>query len=160
MRINDNLNNIKELNDILSLAPVANDIVTSLIGEEIGSGVYRTTYVYNLDHSYVIKAEPLNTQCNVVEYLLWQEIKELSGSLEWVKDWFAPVKWISPNGRLLVMKRTKQIKSRKKPDKVPKFLWDVKEDNFGWIDGKYVCHDYGQFYNFINYPKGMKSIEW
>lgn len=80
--------------------------------------------------------------------------------MEWVKDWFAPVKWISPNGRILVMRKTEEKPDKKRPDKVPDFLWDVKVDNFGWIGNNLVCHDYGQFYNMIDYKKKMKKVKW
>ncbi len=161
MQLEANIESIEQICTYVSMPAVISDMVTSLIGEKLGAGVYRSTHVYNLDREkYVIKIEPLNTQCNVSEYLLWQEIKGLCGELAWVKDWFAPVKWISPCGRLLVMERTKPTSSKKKPEKVPKFLWDVKSDNFGWLRGKYVCHDYGSIYSFIQYKKGFTNVTW
>ena len=114
----------------------------------------------NLDEKYVIKIEPRNTNCNQVEYTLWEEIKGLTGDLAWVKDWFAPVKWISPNGRILLMQKTKEDFNKEYPEKIPKFMWDVKPDNFGWIGKNLVCHDYGQFYSFIEYSKKMKKVDW
>ena len=105
------------------------------------------------------KIEPLNTSCNLIEYMIWDEVKRLKGDLEWVKKWFAPCGWISPNGRIMTMRKTKEG-DLDRPDKIPKFFWDVKWDNFGWIGKKYVCHDYGQFYNMIHYPKGMRTIKW
>ena len=57
------------------------------------------------------------------------------------------------------MQKTKETK-KEKPDKVPEFLWDVNEWNFGWIGDNYVCHDYGQFYGFIEYSKKMKKVSW
>ena len=158
-RLEDNLNDIQEVSDILDISAVSFDLVTTLCGEYIGRGAYRSVYEYNLDHRYVIKVEPENTGCNLVEYMIWEEVKGLVGSLEWVKDWFAPCGWISPNGKLLTMRKTKDL-DRDRPDKVPKFLWDVKPDNFGWIGNKFVCHDYGQLYNMVSYPKGMKKIKW
>jgi hypothetical protein len=158
MKLENNLNSTEEICTLTHLASVSSDLITCLVGEKIGSGCYRTVYEYNLDKKYVIKIEPLNTNCNVTEYMLWNEIRGLTGNLAWVKDWFAPVKWISPNGRVLVMQRTKVDYKKEKPKKIPKFMWDVKEDNFGWIGNKFVCHDYGQFYNFISYSKGMQDV--
>lgn len=160
MRLEDNLNNVKEIADILDVAPVAIDLVTSIIGEDIGRGTYRAVYEYNLDDRYVVKIEPENTSCNLIEYMIWDEVKGLMGESEWVKKWFAPVKWISPNGRILIMQKTHKRDNKVKPEKIPKFLWDVCERNFGWIGNNYVCHDYGQLYNMIAYPKAMKKIEW
>jgi len=160
MKLEDNLLNIEKVSDLLKITPVALDFVTSICGNSIGFGIYRSVFDYNLDDKFVVKIEPLNTGCNLVEYMIWEEVKGLSGSLEWVKEWFAPVKWISPNGRILIMKKTKEDYKKKKPEGIPSFLWDVKEDNFGWIGNKFVCHDYGQFYNMIHYPKKMRKVNW
>jgi len=144
----------------LENSSVSQDLFTSLCGEHIGGGTTREVYDYNLKEGYVIKIEEGNTNCNIAEYLLWDEVRYLTGSMGHIKNWFAPVEWISPNGRLLVMKKTKDIPNRKKPDKVPNFLWDIKPSNFGWIGKNYVSHDYGQFYNMIHYRKGMQKVDW
>ena len=164
MKIEDELNNIGALHHIVTCTPVITDLVTSLCGKHIAEGSFRSVYEYPLDEKYVIKLENNNSNCNLVEYMIWQEVKELKGNLEWVKKWFAPVKWISPNGRVLVMQKTRDSedvpKGCKIPEKVPKFLWDIKLENFGWIGKNFVCHDYGQFYNMIEYPKAMRKIDW
>lgn len=160
MKLTTELKSSNEIISILENFPVAIDLVTTFIGKKIGYGCYRDVYQYNLNDKYVIKLERENTDCNTVEYLLWNEIRGLCGNLAWVKDWFAPVNWISPNGKILVMEKTIERPNKKKPSKIPKFLWDVKEDNFGWIGNKYVCHDYGQFYNFIKYDKKMQDAVW
>lgn len=161
MKLEDNLNDVKSTSDILGVAPIATDLVTSLCGKFLGSGSARSVFEYNLDPKYVIKVEPLNSNNNHVEFLIWEGVKYLQGELEWVKKWFAPVKWISPNGRLLVMEKTKPHDYEKsRPKKIPKFLSDVKPNNFGWLGENYVCHDYAQFYNMIQYPKGMQKINW
>ena len=160
MRLEDNLSDLQRVTDLLNIAPISLDFVTSMCGKHLGSGTYRSVFEYNLDEKYVIKIEPRNTNCNQVEYTLWEEIKGLTGDLAWVKDWFAPVKWISPNGRILLMQKTKEDFNKEYPEKIPKFMWDVKPDNFGWIGKNLVCHDYGQFYSFIEYSKKMKKVDW
>lgn len=160
LKLEDNLSDLNRAKAMLDIPVIALDFITSICGEQIGAGVFRSVFFYNLDDKYVVKVEPLNTSCNIVEHMIWDEVQGLTGRLEWVKNWFAPVKWISPSGRILVMQRTKSIPSRKKPDKVPSFLWDVKPDNFGWIGKNYVCHDYGQLYNMIHYPPKFKKAYW
>ena len=162
MRLEDNLDNIGSLHHIVTSTPVITDLITSLCGEHLGTGVFREVYDYNLDDKYVIKIEPENTNCNIIEYMIWNEVKGLINNSEWVKKWFAPVKWISPNGRILVMRKTIDCGEKKKPlpEKIPAFFWDVKLDNFGWIGNDFVCHDYGQFYNMIHYPKKMVKAKW
>ena len=149
-----------EISKLLLNYDVMLDMIRTMCGKQIGAGAFRDVYDYNLDSKYVIKIERGNTDCNIVEYMLWNEIMGLEGDLAWVKNWFAPIWWISPNNKILIMKKTKDISSKKKPDRIPAFMWDVKNSNFGWIGNKYVCHDYGQFYNFINYSKKMRKVIW
>lgn len=156
--IEHNINDLNKVNGLLKMQPVALDLVDCLLGEQLGAGVYRSVFVFNINPEKVIKVEPLNTQCNVQEYLAWNQIQHLTGPLEWVKDWFAPVHWISPNGRVLCMARTDPYSTKKKPAEIPKFLWDVKEENFGWLNGKYVCHDYGSIYAFMDFKKGFQKV--
>ena len=163
MVIEDSLLDSERANSMIKIPALAYDFVTVICSEFIGSGATRSVFEYSLNDKYVVKIEPRNTNGNTTEWMMWNEIQHLTGSLEWVKKWFAPVKWISPNGRILLMERTKPHTHKTKkvrPEKIPSFLWDVKEDNFGWIGDNYVCHDYGQFYNMINYPKKMKKVDW
>lgn len=142
---------------------VISDIISSICGEHLGTGAFRRVYDYNLEAGYVVKIEEGSSRCNVVEALVWEEVQGLCGDLEWVKKWFAPIKWISPGGHILVMQKTELYPKNERmqpPEKIPKFLWDIKPENFGWIGRNYVCHDYGQFYNMIHYPKSMKKINW
>lgn len=158
--LEQNIKDIGELQSLTNSIDVVQDIVMSLCGKLIGEGCYRSVYQYNLHDDYVIKVEWGNQRCNIVEYMLWNEIQYLSGDYEWIKNWFAPVDWISPNGHILVMKKTEPRPDKKRPEKIPKFMWDVKNSNFGWIGNKFVCHDYGQFYNFISYSKRMVKAYW
>lgn len=158
--LEDRLSDIKEVVRLNENPVVQVDLTASICGKRIGGGSFRDVYEYNLNPDFVVKIETGNSCCNTVEAMIWEEVKELSGKLEWVKDWFAPVEWLSPNGKIIVMRKTAQNDKKKKPERVPKFLWDVKTENFGWYKGNYVCHDYGQFYNFINYSKSNKKIDW
>lgn len=157
-RLDNNLNSIEEVSVLSRLQDVNTDLILSLCGKKLGAGVYRTVYEYNLDNRYVIKIEPNSTESNITEYLLWSEIKGLIGDLAWVKDWFAPILWMSPNGKILVMRKTDEKANKERPKAVPAFFTDLKRDNFGWIGNKFVCHDYGFFHKFINYSSKMQSI--
>lgn len=118
LRFEDNLNDIERVAYLLKIASVASDLVTSICGQFIGAGQYRSVFEYNLDDRYVVKIEPRNTLCNIVEYQLWYEIEYLRNDMAWVKDWFAPVRWISPNGKILVMQKTHNLPGKKKnPEK-------------------------------------------
>lgn len=158
--LENNLNDIQELAQIARHQDVNTDLILMLCGKKLGEGSSRAVYEYNLDNKYVVKIEPQNTDSNKAEFLLWYEVQGLKGSMAWVKEWFAPIKFCSPNGKILIMQRTKQDLTKTRPNKVPSFFQDVKPDNFGWIGNRFVCHDYGSIYNFIKYEKKFRKIEW
>lgn len=161
IRLENNLNDIKELSVLSRMESVNSDLIRMFIGEKLGAGSYRSVYSYNPEpHKYVIKVEPNATGCNANEFLIWQEVSGLCGSLRWVKDWFAPVLWMSPDARILIMERTENNGLYERPEKVPNFMSDIKNDNFGWIGDKFVCHDYGFINRFIKYEKKFRKAEW
>lgn len=150
---------------------VGMDLIMCQLGPHIGSGTFRAVHESALDAKYVFKVEfghsrkdghdtgMNNSFCNIQEYLLWQEIEGLKGPLAWVKDWFAPVEWISPAGHVLCMQRTYEMPEKERPETMPEFLWDVKQSNFGWIGDKFVCHDYAHVHAFIHYRKRMRTVK-
>lgn len=167
IRLENNLNSIKDLNAISQLESVNSDLIRMFIGKKVGEGCYRSVYEFNPNpNKYVIKIEPLSTGCNYNEFLIWEEVSGLVGSLAWVKDWFAPILWMSPDAKISIQERTfDQSKVRGKvfdvpPKTVPSFFGDVKLDNFGWIGDKFVCHDYGFINRFIQYKKNFKKTKW
>ena len=164
VRLENLLNSTEELCSISNNQDINTDLILMMCGKKIGGGQFRDVYGFNIDPDrWVIKMETSNTSCNIAEYLLWDEIQGLKGSLAWVKEWFAPIQWVSPNGRILIMERTKEepkTKGKLRPKKVPDFFMDVKWDNFGWIGDRFVCHDYGFINRFIKYGKKFKAINW
>lgn len=162
LRLQNNLNSIDEVSLISGLQDVNTDLITSLIGEKLGQGSYRAVYQHNWDKDWVIKIEPKSTDSNVTEFMLWDEVNGLCGDLSWVRNWFAPVLWMSPNGKVLCMQKTTEYPKNKKlerPREIPDFFSDVKWDNFGWINNRFVCHDYGFICRFIKYDKKMRKIK-
>lgn len=151
--LDNNLNDIQELALIAKTQDVNTDLILMICGKKLGQGYSRVCYEYNLDDNFVVKIEPQNTTSNISERLLWDEVQGLKGSKAWVKEWFAPIIYCTPNNKILIMRKTKQDFNKTRPNKVPSFFQDVKEDNFGWIGNKFVCHDYGSIYGFINYEK-------
>lgn len=110
-----------------------------LIGKKIGSGAYRDVYNCRLDSSVVLKIEKeAGTFSNIREWKLWEEI--VYGPFE---KWFAPCIDISPNGHILIQKKVEPLRKSELPKEVPYFFTDVKPENFGLLNGKFVCCDYG-----------------
>ncbi|CAG5001882.1 hypothetical protein DYBT9275_02760 [Dyadobacter sp. CECT 9275] len=147
------------------------DLIMCILGRRISDGNFRAVYEHALDPTKVIKIEygfsrkdthdciMQNSFCNIQEFLLWREIEGLTGKLKWVKNWFAPIEWISPSGHIMCMEKTEQLPDRKRPGKIPEFLWDVKQENFGWIGDKFVCHDYAHVSALITYEKKFQKVK-
>lgn len=115
------------------------ELARMITGEELGSGVGRTVYACTLDPSVVIKIETrANSFQNVLEWQLWHDHLQWC---DWAMPLFAKPLQISPCGTVMAMQRTER--PRNLPEWVPSIWTDLKIDNYGTIDGRLVCHDYG-----------------
>lgn len=117
------------------------DAFNMLCGDVIGRGVHRTVYDCPLRPDLVVKVEHKFARffANVLESRLWTDAEDHAP----VARWLAPVEFVSPDARLLLMRRADPVPADYRlPDKVPSFLSDVKRDNFGILDGRLVCIDY------------------
>ena len=69
-------------------------------------------------------------------------------------EMLAPVKFCSPFGLFLIMQRAEELKGTEIDyDKFKSIPLDPHEANFGLIDGKIVCFDYGENIESIICPK-------
>lgn len=138
-----------------------------LCDELIGRGMSRMVFSSKVVPDCVVKVEDGAGQFqNVVEWETWQRVKDTPHS-----RWFAACRWISPNGSILIMERTRPAGMNEFPDQVPVYLCDFKRTNFGMSQmpdpktGKpahtFVCHDYGT--NLL-FERGMsnrlRKAEW
>lgn len=112
------------------------DFFRMFCGELLGSGMSREVWSFGLDEKYVIKFERPGSFQNVIEWNTWHDAAHSDAS-----KWLAPCDRISNNGRILIQKRTKP--ATKFPDRMPVFLTDFKRTNYGMLNGRLVCHDYG-----------------
>ena len=138
-----------------------------LCDQRIGYGMSRSVFSSKLLPDCVIKVEDGAGQFqNVIEWETWQRVKDTPAS-----RWFAECKWISPNGTILIMERTRPAAPSEFPDRMPVFLCDFKRTNYGMVSsttrgGKagpdwMVCHDYGTHLMFENgMSKRMRKAEW
>jgi len=120
-----------------------------LCNERIGYGMSRQVFDSLVLPDCVIKVErdPGRFQ-NVMEWETWQHVQWGRHSV-----WFAASRWISPNGRVLVMEKTERPAPDGYPARLPVYLTDTKRTNYGLSmltdpkSGKpakrFVCHDYG-----------------
>ena len=111
-----------------------------LLKEELGSGMSRVVYVLPFDETKVIKVEnSAGMFQNVKEWEFWLTQKWNTK----VSKWLAPCRHISDCGTFLIMDRTEALPKARVPVKLPRFLTDKKKENFGLLNNKVVCHDYG-----------------
>lgn len=135
---------------------VHRDAFNLLCDQQISYGMSRSVWSSLLLPDCVVKVEDDTARFqNVVEWETWQRVKDTPYA-----KWFAPCRWISPNGIVLVMERT--IPTVKYPDKMPVFLCDFKKSNYGMLKGSLVCHDYGTNLLFeYGMTKRMRKVtEW
>jgi hypothetical protein len=113
-----------------------------LVGEQLGKGATRRVYALKHNPNLVLKVEYAARQfCNVAEYEIW---KEVAGTE--LEKFFAPVVDIDVWGGALLMMRTKPITQRefiRHVNQLPRFMCDTHWANFGKLNGRIVCHDYG-----------------
>jgi len=132
------------------------DAFNALCGPKLGEGLHRTVFLCAFDPTLVIKVE--NTDWpehkNIAEFNNWQE----NCDAPTFGKWLAPCVRISPEGRVLIQKRTEPIHHRDLPAMLPAFLTDIKQENFGWYDGRIVAHDYPR----LNGPlsKRLRKADW
>ena len=127
--------------DIVGHDPATKDsALCVLVGEKLGSSVFRDVYAVNGRPDVVLKVEDRGGEfCNVMEWKIWTEAQGTPA-----EQWLAPCLDLSGlGGRALVMRRTKPITERIwRRLEVPAFFNDLKPENWGLIDGRPVCHDY------------------
>jgi hypothetical protein len=112
--------------------------LNAICGELLGRGQYRC--VYALDDKRVLKVEDRGDAfCNPHEWAIWCDCPE-----QWQK-WFAPCLSIDDFGIALIQRRTKPLTEKQWASltEIPDFMADIKRENWGWLDGRPVCHDYG-----------------
>lgn len=132
------------------------EFMHSALGPWIGTGMCRRVFNNLLDGTAVIKLEDCNGSRfqNVLEWETWCHVKGTEHAI-----WFAPCLWISASGGILIQRKTSV--PTKFPDKLPLYLTDTKRSNYGMVDGRFVCHDYGT--NLLmewGTSKRTRKVEW
>lgn len=138
---------------------IAKDLLSLCVGGKIGTGAYREVYEWLPDTSLVLKVEMgAKRFSNHAEWALWNDIQH------WTADergWFAPCTDVSDCGIYLLQKRTTPLRESELPKKVLRCLTDLKPDNFGWLDGRIVCHDYAMnLAHSYGITRHMRKADW
>lgn len=125
-------------------AMLIHDMFSMLIGPKIGEGCSRAVFTAQHDPDYVVK----------VETRPWRNYPEFHNVQEWCtwdkatpkqRKWLAEPTRISPCGRVMIQKKTEPTEDilADLPKLIPQVFCDTKLDNWGLLDGRFVCHDYG-----------------
>lgn len=132
------------------------DIYDCILGKEIGRGMSRIVYEHRTDPTLVVKIETQGGSFqNVREAELWFEIADTP-----FKKWFAPIVYVSACGTVILQKKCAPCQKEKYPGKIPIFFTDTKYDNFGILDGKFVCFDYGTIPFTMDWKNKLKKANW
>lgn len=130
-----------------------------LCGNKIARGMTRDVFECNVDKSLVVKVETAEVRThfqNIVEWIVWKRVYGTA-----FEKWFAPVVEISPDGRLLLMKRVELAPTYMLPDRMPAFFTDFKPSNYGFYLRRIVCCDYGShLLHEVGMTKRLKKVEW
>jgi hypothetical protein len=120
----------------------------------MGYGTHRAVYLSKLLPDCVIKMELGDRFANVIEWEVWNAVKDTEHA-----KWFAPCLHLSPNGMILVQQKTEP--AYEYPKEIPAYFTDIKGENFGMLNGNFVCHDYGN--NLLmerGMTKRMRKVNW
>lgn len=121
------------------------DAFNMLCGDVLGSGLHRKVFECKLRPDLVVKVENAKDEeyrnfANVFEQNFWDS----NQYYQKVSIWLAPCEYLSPDGRILLQKKCMPV-TQAELDAVnflPKFLTDIKPENFGRYEGRIVCIDY------------------
>jgi hypothetical protein len=130
-------------------------------GAYLDDGATRKVYEYRLDpDKYVVKVEDDDKRDdwmqNIQEWLVW------TGAHKDMKKFLAPCAFISKSGKFLIMRRAKPITPKQRPIRMPAFLYDIKDENLGIIDGRVVMVDYGLVakYAVYNANRRLRKVRY
>ena len=128
--------------EIAKNCQISLELFNALCGDYIGEGLHRIVYDCRLKPGYVVKIEKSReTLQNFREFFLWESIMYQPE----VKKWFADCYEITTGGGVLIQKKVAKITDKNShliPDKIPAYLTDMKEANYGFIGKQFVCCDY------------------
>lgn len=113
-------------------------LAAMITGDFLGEGAFRKVYAHAQDPALVVKIEEGEGHFqNVIEWSVWQQAPAD------LRRWLAPCVAISPMGTVLMQRRCEPLRASELPPRVPSILTDLKISNWGLLDGRPVCLDYG-----------------
>jgi hypothetical protein len=128
-------------------------------GQSLGRGASRYVFDCPLMKNSVVKYE-IGTRsfCNQAEWDIWNNLSDHKV----LGQWLAPIYHISPCGIILVQAKTTPVPRDQMPKMIPRFFTDTKYQNWGWFEGRVVCHDYAnnRLYSDGSLGRLVKASWW
>ena len=146
--------------DLHERVTTGRDFARLFAGKKLGNGITRWVFENKQDPTCVLKFEVGSGDMfqNVIEWKVWEAVRADRS----LRRWFAPCVAISENGLVLIQKKVEPVGNRVRLKKVPDFLTDVKDANWGVYKGRLVCHDYGlmPLWYLLDKGKRMRRSHW
>jgi hypothetical protein len=138
------------------------DFFNLVCSEKLGTGVAREVFRSAFDPNIVFKFEKdAGSFQNIIEWETWQNVRFTEGMKTDYAQYFAPCLAISPCGTILAQAAARPLDHTELPEYIPSFFTDIKKDNFGIINGKVVCIDYGNnLLMTLGLNKKKRKAEW
>lgn len=138
---------------------ISEDALNLLCGDLLGSGIHRKVWTCRVRPDLVVKVEDESSDwryfANAREMKFWSEHRDYQP----VAKWLAPCEYMSPDGYVLLQAKVDPLPSGYElPVKMPAFLTDFKNENFGLLKGQLVCVDYSS--TIDNPSLRLKKVEW
>jgi hypothetical protein len=116
------------------------ELQSVLCGSLIAEGSARKVYHCKPNSRLVVKIErSARSFQNVAESEIWSFVL---GDKQ-MQKWFAPCMFISNAGTILIQEKVEPLRQKDLPKSLPEFLCDLKIENFGMLNDRIVCCDYG-----------------
>lgn len=131
-------------------AYVAADFIDLFLGEEIGYGQYRRAYLCHTNKNWVIKVarDAEGIYHNMHEWHTWSNMPEH------MQKYYAPVRWLSPKGNVIIQERVDPCPQLPEMTITLPDINDLKRTNIGLLEGRYVVFDIG-----LGYCRGEKTLK-
>ena len=135
------------------------EIIQKVCDKKIGSGAYRDVYSIIGNDKYVIKIERNMSNGQFANVCEWRNYID-SKDWEFLSNRLAPCIAINETGQVLIQQKTTKGKRKDYPKYIPFFFTDLKLSNFGFINNRFVCHDYSTFLTYEIEAEKMKYAKW
>lgn len=133
-------------------------IMKKFCGEQLGTGLYRDVFVLKQNPNYVVKIIRDPGDGSFANIMEWRNFANHRHD-NVLGPYLASCEMINETGTFMVQERTYPGPRKDYPTHIPAEFTDLKLANFGFIKGKFKCHDYAYFRRAAFKPS-MRYAKW